>query len=107
MSSTLCGKHLHVQVHEMAFNVYQWIKSQNEDQCTKESKEKVSRATGPKPFSSVSLEDWVSRCKHVIKTESDYLQNEQLIDVRTEKLTISVNGEDSDSDFGIDFEDSD
>ncbi|KAF5278614.1 hypothetical protein FQA39_LY00656 [Lamprigera yunnana] len=47
-------------------------------------------------------------CKHMmIKTESDYLQNKQLIDVRTEKLIISVNGEDSDSDFGIDFEDSD
>ncbi|KAF5294232.1 hypothetical protein FQA39_LY13480 [Lamprigera yunnana] len=37
MSSTL---------RKMAFNVYQWIKSQNEDQCTKEIKEKVSRATG-------------------------------------------------------------
>ncbi|KAF5290235.1 hypothetical protein FQA39_LY14789 [Lamprigera yunnana] len=45
MSSTLCGKHLHAQAREMAFNVYQWIKSQNEDQCTKEIKEKVSRAT--------------------------------------------------------------
>ncbi|KAF5269763.1 hypothetical protein FQA39_LY18900 [Lamprigera yunnana] len=53
-------------------------------------------------------EDWVSPCKHMIKTtENDYLQNEQLIDIRTEKLIISVNGEDSDSDFGIDFEDSD
>ncbi|KAF5281844.1 hypothetical protein FQA39_LY05058 [Lamprigera yunnana] len=31
---------------EMAFNLYQWIKSQNEDHCTKEIKEKVSRATG-------------------------------------------------------------
>ncbi|KAF5270739.1 hypothetical protein FQA39_LY01477 [Lamprigera yunnana] len=46
MSSTLRGKHLHTQTREMAFNVYQWIKSQNEDQCTKEIKEKVSRATG-------------------------------------------------------------
>ncbi|KAF5291675.1 hypothetical protein FQA39_LY14312 [Lamprigera yunnana] len=46
MSSTLRGKHLHAQAREMAFNVYQWIKSQNEDQCTKEIKEKVSRATG-------------------------------------------------------------
>ncbi|KAF5294684.1 hypothetical protein FQA39_LY02816 [Lamprigera yunnana] len=53
------------------------------------------------------MEDWVSRCKHLIKTESDYLQNEQLIDVRTEKLIISLNGEDSDSDLGIDFENSD
>ncbi|KAF5275814.1 hypothetical protein FQA39_LY06674 [Lamprigera yunnana] len=42
MSTTLRGKHLHAQ----AFNVYQWIKSQIEDQCTKEIKEKVSRATG-------------------------------------------------------------
>ncbi|KAF5285976.1 hypothetical protein FQA39_LY16487 [Lamprigera yunnana] len=46
MSSTLRGKHLHAQACEMAFNVYQWIKSQNEDQCIKEIKEKVSRATG-------------------------------------------------------------
>ncbi|KAF5283888.1 hypothetical protein FQA39_LY04708 [Lamprigera yunnana] len=46
MSSTFGGKHLHVQACEMAFNVYQWIKSQNEDQCTKEIKEKLSRATG-------------------------------------------------------------
>ncbi|KAF5272532.1 hypothetical protein FQA39_LY07856 [Lamprigera yunnana] len=46
MSSTLRGKHFHAQAREMAFNVYQWIKSQNEDQCTKEIKEKVSRATG-------------------------------------------------------------
>ncbi|KAF5279139.1 hypothetical protein FQA39_LY18317 [Lamprigera yunnana] len=46
MSSTLRGKHLHAQAREMAFNVYQSIKSQNEDQCTKEIKEKVSRATG-------------------------------------------------------------
>ncbi|KAF5274598.1 hypothetical protein FQA39_LY07210 [Lamprigera yunnana] len=46
MSSTLRGKHLHAQAREMAFNVYQWIKSQNEDQCTKEIKEKVSKATG-------------------------------------------------------------
>ncbi|KAF5269680.1 hypothetical protein FQA39_LY08603 [Lamprigera yunnana] len=46
MSSTLRGKHLHAQAREMAFNVYQWIKSQNEDQHTKEIKEKVSRATG-------------------------------------------------------------
>ncbi|KAF5304451.1 hypothetical protein FQA39_LY09647 [Lamprigera yunnana] len=50
-----------------------------------------------------SEEDWVSRCKNVIKTESNYLQNEQLIDVRTEKLIISVNVEDSDSNFGIEF----
>ncbi|KAF5294224.1 hypothetical protein FQA39_LY13472 [Lamprigera yunnana] len=46
MSSTLRGKHLHAQAREMAFNVYHWIKSQNEDQCTKKIKEKVSRATG-------------------------------------------------------------
>ncbi|KAF5288378.1 hypothetical protein FQA39_LY15468 [Lamprigera yunnana] len=46
MSSTLRGKHLHAQAREIAFNVYQWIKSQNEDQCTKEIKENVSRATG-------------------------------------------------------------
>ncbi|KAF5291347.1 hypothetical protein FQA39_LY03498 [Lamprigera yunnana] len=46
MLSTLRGKHLHVQAREMAFNVYQWIKSQNEDQCTKEIKEKVPRDTG-------------------------------------------------------------
>ncbi|KAF5287002.1 hypothetical protein FQA39_LY16116 [Lamprigera yunnana] len=46
MSSTLRGKHLHAQAREMAFNVYQWIKSQNENQCTKEIKEKVLRATG-------------------------------------------------------------
>ncbi|KAF5302408.1 hypothetical protein FQA39_LY10447 [Lamprigera yunnana] len=45
MSSTLHGKHLHAQGREMAFNVYLWIKSQNEDQCTKEIKEKVSRVT--------------------------------------------------------------
>ncbi|KAF5296149.1 hypothetical protein FQA39_LY12603 [Lamprigera yunnana] len=45
MSSTLHGKHLHVQAREMAFNVYQWIKSQNEDQYIKEIKEKGSRAT--------------------------------------------------------------
>ncbi|KAF5288148.1 hypothetical protein FQA39_LY15492 [Lamprigera yunnana] len=46
MWSTLRRKHLHAQARKMAFNVYQWIKSQNEDQCTKEIKEKVSRATG-------------------------------------------------------------
>ncbi|KAF5286874.1 hypothetical protein FQA39_LY00407 [Lamprigera yunnana] len=46
MSLTLRQKHLQDQVREMTFNVYQWIKSQNEDQCTKEIKEKVSRATG-------------------------------------------------------------
>ncbi|KAF5275594.1 hypothetical protein FQA39_LY06706 [Lamprigera yunnana] len=46
MSSTLRGKHLHAQARDVAFNVYQWIKSQNEDQCTKEIKDKVSRATG-------------------------------------------------------------
>ncbi|KAF5304960.1 hypothetical protein FQA39_LY09434 [Lamprigera yunnana] len=46
MSSTLRGKRLHAQASEMAFNVYQWIKSQNEDQHTKEIKEKVSRDTG-------------------------------------------------------------
>ncbi|KAF5304770.1 hypothetical protein FQA39_LY09547 [Lamprigera yunnana] len=46
MLSTLRGKHLHAQARKMAFNVYQWIKSQNEDQSTKEIKEKVSRATG-------------------------------------------------------------
>ncbi|KAF5294578.1 hypothetical protein FQA39_LY13337 [Lamprigera yunnana] len=46
MSSTLCGKHLHAQEREMVFNVYQWIKSQNEDQYIKEIKEKVLRATG-------------------------------------------------------------
>ncbi|KAF5284810.1 hypothetical protein FQA39_LY04535 [Lamprigera yunnana] len=46
MSSNLRGKHLHAQTREVAFNVNQWIKSQNEDQCTKEIKEKVSRATG-------------------------------------------------------------
>ncbi|KAF5295951.1 hypothetical protein FQA39_LY12723 [Lamprigera yunnana] len=40
MSSTLRGKHLHAQAREMAFHLYQWIKSQNEDQCTKEIKEK-------------------------------------------------------------------
>ncbi|KAF5281164.1 hypothetical protein FQA39_LY17866 [Lamprigera yunnana] len=45
MLSTLRGKHLTIK-REMAFNVYQWIKSQNEDQCTKEIKEKVSRTTG-------------------------------------------------------------
>ncbi|KAF5288359.1 hypothetical protein FQA39_LY15449 [Lamprigera yunnana] len=149
--STLRGKHLHVQACQIAFNVYQWIKSQNEDQCTKEIKENVSRATGvsirtieriikegitlleaktnnrfqsPKKkneiacivtalenynrnrFSSVTLEDWCRRCEEVIKTECDYLQNEQLVHVRTEKLIISVNGEDSVSTFGIDFEDS-
>ncbi|KAF5274599.1 hypothetical protein FQA39_LY07211 [Lamprigera yunnana] len=46
MPSTLRGKQLHAQAHEMAFNVYQWIKYQNEDQCTKEIKEKASRVTG-------------------------------------------------------------
>ncbi|KAF5271760.1 hypothetical protein FQA39_LY08083 [Lamprigera yunnana] len=46
MSSTLRGKHLQPQARKMAFNLYQWIKSQNEDQCTKEIKVKVSRATG-------------------------------------------------------------
>ncbi|KAF5300098.1 hypothetical protein FQA39_LY11290 [Lamprigera yunnana] len=128
MSSTLRGKHLHAQAREMAFNVYQSIKSKIEDQCTKEIKEKVSRATGvsvtieriikerstspesetDKRFKSPEEKrNRVSPCKHVIKTESDNLQNEQLIDIRTEKLIISVNGEDSDSDFGIDFEDSD
>ncbi|KAF5269770.1 hypothetical protein FQA39_LY08551 [Lamprigera yunnana] len=45
MLSTLRGKHLHAQAREMAFNVHQWIKSQNENQCIKEIKEKVSRAT--------------------------------------------------------------
>ncbi|KAF5281545.1 hypothetical protein FQA39_LY05080 [Lamprigera yunnana] len=44
--STLRGKHFHAQAREIAFNVYLWIKSQNEDQCTKEIKEKVLRATG-------------------------------------------------------------
>ncbi|KAF5292304.1 hypothetical protein FQA39_LY03338 [Lamprigera yunnana] len=104
-----------VEKHERASPPTVVDKSQNEDQCTKEIKEKVSRATGVSDlwklaeteFSSVTLEDWVSRCKHAIKTESDYLQNEQLIDVRTETFKISVNGEDLDSDFGIDFEDSD
>ncbi|KAF5271763.1 hypothetical protein FQA39_LY08086 [Lamprigera yunnana] len=46
MSSNLSRKHFHAQAREMAFNVYQWIKSQNEDQCTNEIKEKVSSATG-------------------------------------------------------------
>lgn len=46
MSSTLRGKTLHSQAREMAFNVYKWIKSQNEDQCMKGIKEKVSSATG-------------------------------------------------------------
>ncbi|KAF5299310.1 hypothetical protein FQA39_LY02483 [Lamprigera yunnana] len=46
MLSTLRGKHLHAQAHEMDFNVYQWIKSQKEDQCTIEVKEKVSKTTG-------------------------------------------------------------
>ncbi|KAF5281593.1 hypothetical protein FQA39_LY17765 [Lamprigera yunnana] len=46
MLSTLRGKHLYAQVREMAFNVYQWIKSQNENQSTKEIKQKISRATG-------------------------------------------------------------
>ncbi|KAF5278146.1 hypothetical protein FQA39_LY05991 [Lamprigera yunnana] len=46
MSSTLRGKHLHAQAREMAFNVYQWIISQNEDQYTKEIKENLSKATG-------------------------------------------------------------
>ncbi|KAF5285845.1 hypothetical protein FQA39_LY04306 [Lamprigera yunnana] len=46
MSSNLRGKHLHAQARETAFNVYQWIKFQNEDQSTKEIKENVSRATG-------------------------------------------------------------
>ncbi|KAF5300788.1 hypothetical protein FQA39_LY11033 [Lamprigera yunnana] len=46
MSSTLRGKHLHAQAREMDFNVDQWIKSQNEDQCTKELKVKVSGGTG-------------------------------------------------------------
>ncbi|KAF5297283.1 hypothetical protein FQA39_LY12122 [Lamprigera yunnana] len=45
MSSTLRGKDLHAQAHEMTFNVCQWIKSQNEDHRTKEIKEKVPRAT--------------------------------------------------------------
>ncbi|KAF5275075.1 hypothetical protein FQA39_LY07012 [Lamprigera yunnana] len=57
MSSTLCGKHLHAQAHEMAFNVYQWIKSQNEDQCTKEIKEKVSRAIGVSKLYKICDED--------------------------------------------------
>ncbi|KAF5269665.1 hypothetical protein FQA39_LY08588 [Lamprigera yunnana] len=39
MSSTLRGKHLHAQAREMAFNLYQSIESQNEDQCTKEIKD--------------------------------------------------------------------
>ncbi|KAF5296094.1 hypothetical protein FQA39_LY02728 [Lamprigera yunnana] len=46
MSSTLREKHLHAQAREMAFNGYQWLKSQIEDQCTKEIKEKLSTATG-------------------------------------------------------------
>ncbi|KAF5306544.1 hypothetical protein FQA39_LY08866 [Lamprigera yunnana] len=46
MLSTLRRKHLHAQARKMAFNVYQWIKSQNEYQCTKEIKEKVLKATG-------------------------------------------------------------
>ncbi|KAF5304706.1 hypothetical protein FQA39_LY09483 [Lamprigera yunnana] len=46
MSSTFRGKHLHAQAREMAFKLYQWIKSKNEDQCTKEIKEKLSRAPG-------------------------------------------------------------
>ncbi|KAF5274917.1 hypothetical protein FQA39_LY18695 [Lamprigera yunnana] len=37
----------------MAFNVYQWIKFQNEDQCTKEIKEKVSRTTGVSTFDTM------------------------------------------------------
>ncbi|KAF5277628.1 hypothetical protein FQA39_LY06121 [Lamprigera yunnana] len=45
MSSTFRGKHLHAQAREMAFNVYQWIKSQNEDQCRKKIEEKVSQTT--------------------------------------------------------------
>ncbi|KAF5289579.1 hypothetical protein FQA39_LY15026 [Lamprigera yunnana] len=52
MSSTLRGTYLHAQAREMAFNVNQWIKSQNEDQCTKEIKENVSKAT------RVSEEEW-------------------------------------------------
>ncbi|KAF5284103.1 hypothetical protein FQA39_LY17114 [Lamprigera yunnana] len=42
MSSTLRRKHLHAQARELAFNMYQWIKSQSEDQFTKEIREKVS-----------------------------------------------------------------
>ncbi|KAF5297339.1 hypothetical protein FQA39_LY12178 [Lamprigera yunnana] len=53
--STLRGKHLHTQAREMAFNVYQWIKSQNEDQCTKEIKEEVSRATAVSEAMSYQL----------------------------------------------------
>ncbi|KAF5293380.1 hypothetical protein FQA39_LY02865 [Lamprigera yunnana] len=55
MSSTLRGKHLHAQAREIAFNLYQWIKSQNEDQYTKEIKEKVSRATGHRKQHSIIL----------------------------------------------------
>ncbi|KAF5281538.1 hypothetical protein FQA39_LY05073 [Lamprigera yunnana] len=46
MLSTSCGKHLHAQAHDIAYNVYIWIKSENEDQFIKEIKEKMSRATG-------------------------------------------------------------
>ncbi|KAF5297885.1 hypothetical protein FQA39_LY11870 [Lamprigera yunnana] len=68
MSSTLRGKHLHAQAREMAFNVYQWIKSQNEDQCTKEIKEKVSKATG---LSVRTIERIIKKGSTSPETETD------------------------------------
>lgn len=55
-------------------------------------------------FSSITPEDWIKRCEHVIQVEDNYLENEIIIDCRTEELIINLNDDDSDSDFGFESE---
>lgn len=55
-------------------------------------------------FAKYSVNQWQQCCSHVIKIEETYLTNEHLIDVQTERLIISVNGESSDEDDEIDCE---
>ena len=49
-------------------------------------------------FKTVTVDDWIKRCRNVIKNEDKYLENERQIDVVTEELVINLNSSSGEDD---------
>lgn len=54
-------------------------------------------------FNQITVDDWKSRCAHVVKVEEEYMVAEGMIDNVTERLIVNVN-DDSESDTESDID---
>jgi hypothetical protein len=52
-------------------------------------------------FALITADQWKKRCRHVIDIEKAYMDNKQIVDVRTEELIINLTEDSSVEDFSF------